>query len=449
MNDAMLRHRAQELKDEIALKTADLEGGRITAAQYKSFVDRAVEESGEIETHLKALATGGRFMASQDAALESLATQDWSNGAPSMKAFGVGSTVPGYLDAGQANELRVALETKRPCTLEVDVRKAFASGIHFKTATAESALINGPLPGIMQPNRFISLPYEPTRIASYLPAAAMDGPSSYWLQHTSNAAEANGVAELGSKPDLGMTFTENKVLPQKLAGQASVSMEFNMDYPELGGWMQAELQRSLINQENNYILNAGAAGGPTGAAFTGLLGVSGTLTQDATGTNGLDAIAYAAQALRSSTAAYSPPDLLILSPATVTALLTTKDDTGRYVLDMLQGPAGNLTWNGDAAAHATTNPSLGGIWPQGNEGGNLSLFGVPVVQSTQIANGVGVMLSIRGGAAVYWTRLNMLIIFDPYTGLTNNTWRWVIESRISLSTPRPGAINIIENLPFV
>ncbi|GBE64208.1 hypothetical protein MFM001_06700 [Mycobacterium sp. MFM001] len=446
MNQHMLRHRAQELKDEIAVKTADLEGGRITAAEYKGYLDKAEHESGEIATALKAYDQAGRFMANQDVALEHL--RNGGSFDSSTKAFQPSGG--GLLDAAQQKELRVAMETKRPLTLEVDARNfGFGSYIHTKSATAESALVNGPLPGIMMPNRFISLPYEPTRIASYLPAAAMDGPSSYWLQHTSNAAEANGVAELGSKPDLGMTFTENKVLPQKLAGQASVSMEFNMDYPELGGWMQAELQRSLINQENNYILNAGAPGGPTGAAFTGLLGVSGTLTQDATGTNGLDAIAYAAQALRSSTAAYSPPDLLILSPATVTALLTTKDDTGRYVLDMLQGPAGNLTWNGDAAAQATTNPSLGGIWPQGNEGGNLSLFGVPVVQTTQIANGVGVMLSIRGGAAVYWTRLNMLIIFDPYTGLTNNTWRWVIESRISLSTPRPGAINVIENLPFV
>jgi hypothetical protein len=96
---------------------------------------------------------------------------------------------------------------------------------------------------------------------------------------------------------------------------------------------------------------------------------------------------------------------------------------------------------------ATTNPSLGGIWPQGHEGGDLKLFGVPVVQSTQIAAGVGLMLSVRGGAAVYWSRLNLLIIFDPYTGLSQNTYRWVAESRISLSCPRPGAINIISNLP--
>ncbi len=135
-----------------------------------------------------------------------------------------------------------------------------------------------------------------------------------------------------------------------------------------------------------------------------------------------------------------------MNPQSVTALLTVKDDDGRYLLDMLQGPAGSLTWNGDTAARATTNPSLGGIWPQGHEGGNLNLFGVPVIQSTQCPAGTGIMLSVRSGAAVYWVRLAMLIIFDPYTGLSNNTFRWVAESRVSLSTPRPAAINIISNL---
>jgi hypothetical protein len=70
----------------------------------------------------------------------------------------------------------------------------------------------------------------------------MQGPSPVWLSHTANTAEANGVAELGTKPDLGMTFTENKVLPQKIAGQAAVTMEMNQDYPEVGGWIQTELK---------------------------------------------------------------------------------------------------------------------------------------------------------------------------------------------------------------
>ena len=143
------------------------------------------------------------------------------------------------------------------------------------------------------------------------------------------------MAEAGTKPDLGPTIVENQTKPQKIAGLAGASMEFCQDYPELGGWIQQELQRSVINAENNYLLNAGAGGGPSGATFTGLTAVSGTLTRSAAGTNGLDAIAMGAMDLRASSAAYAEPDLLILHPQTVTALMITKDDSGRYLLDML------------------------------------------------------------------------------------------------------------------
>ena len=48
--------------------------------------------------------------------------------------------------------------------------------------------------------------------------------------------------------------------------------------------------------------------------FNGLLAVQALITRDATGTNGLDAIALAAMDIRSSSAVYAPADLLILHP---------------------------------------------------------------------------------------------------------------------------------------
>jgi hypothetical protein len=65
-----------------------------------------------------------------------------------------------------------------------------------------------------------------------------------------------------------------------------------------------------------------------------------------------------------------------------------------------------------------------------------------------VADGTAVLLSIKGGAGIYWTRQNMLISYDPYTGLTNNTYRYVAECRIALSVPRPAAVCVISNLPL-
>jgi hypothetical protein len=39
------------------------------------------------------------------------------------------------------------------------------------------------------------------------------------------------------------------------------------------------------------------------------------------------------------------------------------------------------------------------------------------------------------------------ILFDPYTLLTNNEYRWIAEERIAFSCPRPAAINLVTGLP--
>lgn len=188
--------------------------------------------------------------------------------------------------------------------------------------------------------------------------------------------------------------------------------------------------------------------GTNGATFNGLLQTSGTLSQNASGLTGTDAIITAAAAMRSNSGGFSAPDLLILSPNTAAGILMQKDNQGRYLSNIIYGAGpGGLTWNGGPDTRGTTTPEPGGIVPQGAEGGNLTLAGVPTIQSTQIADGSGILLSVRGSGAVYWTRLNMLIQFDPYTGLTNNTMRWVAETRIALSVPRPASVSILSNLP--
>ena len=72
----------------------------------------------------------------------------------------------------------------------------------FKSPVTESGLAT-PLPGVEMPNKYMAFPYEPTRIATYLPGAAMDGPTAFWLSETAHANEAAPVAENTAKPDLG------------------------------------------------------------------------------------------------------------------------------------------------------------------------------------------------------------------------------------------------------
>jgi hypothetical protein len=162
---------------------------------------------------------------------------------------------------------------------------------------------------------------------------------------------------------------------------------------------------------------------------------------------GADAIITAAAAMRTNSGSFAAPDLLVLSPNTAANILMEKHDDGRYLYSMLFGAGpGGLSWNGGADTRETTATAAGGVTPIGANGGQLHLAGIPAIQTTSIADGTAVLLSVKNGAGVYWTRLNMLIQFDPYTGLTNNTMRWVAETRIALSVPRPAAVSIITNL---
>jgi hypothetical protein len=43
--------------------------------------------------------------------------------------------------------------------------------------------------------------------------------------------------------------------------------------------------------------------------------------------------------------------------------------------------------------------------------------------------------------------MGLLIIFDPYTLLSTNEYRFVAEERVAYCCPRPAALNIVTGLP--
>jgi hypothetical protein len=442
---AQLKARRAELQNELEKATAAYEGGRLEQKRYKGFVDRIAAETREIESESKAHEQALRYAGGTEAAT---AGQLMSQNFPGSSSGLINQHLqsPTMLEPQQVQQLEYAMRTKTPLTLEVG-RKGWQAGVEFKSPVTESGLAT-PLPGIEMPNRYLSFPYEPTRLAAYLPGAAMDGPSAFWLSETAHGAEASAVVENNPKPDISPTLVNNQVKPTKLAAQFSYTLEMEQDAPgDIAGFLLNSLQRSIINQENSLLISA--VSGTAGATFNGFLNTSSTLTLNATGLNGTDAIITAAAAMRTNSSGFASPDLLVLHPNTAAAILMEKATTGQYLNNLMFGAGpGGLSWNGGPDARATTTPEPGGVVPIAANGGDLHLAGIPVVQTTSIADGTGLLLSVKSGAAVYWSRLNMLIQYDPYTGLTNNTYRYVAECRFALSVPRPAAVSIISNLPL-
>jgi HK97 family phage major capsid protein len=77
------------------------------------------------------------------------------------------------------------------------------------------------------------------------------------------------------------------------------------------------------------------------------------------------------------------------------------------------------------------------------------LWNCPVIQTSQLVDGTALVLSLKRGAAVGWIRQGLTVEFNPYgtDEWTKNYGTWRAELRVSLSTPRPSAINVITSLP--
>lgn len=448
LNRTAAKKRLSEIADEVSQKSADFEAGRISDKNYyRKFVDKAHAEAQELKDQLKAY---------DDANKWSFGTEvNTPVGAMSGAADGGRIMAPSPMDMTpqQLHGLMQAAQHRTPYQVEI-APKSFHQGIQTKTAgspVTESGLggsFGGQLPPV-QSLYAVGIGYEPVRIRDLVPNAAMSGPSATWLSHTANTNEVGIVAEAGTKADIGPTITENQAIPMKLAGQVSVTLEAWQDTENYGEgqfaqWLPTELTRSLINEESSALLNA--VSGTGNATFNGLLNVSGTLTRAMGADSPLDCLAKAFADVRVGSA-FADVDLVLMHPNTLSALRRAKDADGRYILDIIAGPS-NLTAYGQPSSGGPANePNKYSVIPQGLPGSSGTLWGATIYATTQVAAGTAVVMSVKAGAAIAWQRLGLLIMFDPYTLLSTNEYRWVAEERIAFSSPRPSAINLVTGLP--
>ena len=364
------------------------------------------------------------------------------------------------MDAAQANTPFKASTELKSAHSEYPVGPLRQVGPIVTKASAPSTTVlesgiggsfSGTLPPIMSPFA-VGIAYDPLDVASLFPAVQMPGPSATQIVHSSNTNEAAITGEAQPKPDLGPGFTINQIVPSKVAVTVTTTLEAwqDTDRYEDGSFarfLPVEATASHNNKRSDILLNA--ISGTADATFDGLLSVSGTLAQDATGLKSLDAINLGMVAIRNGSAKANP-DLIIISPNTYGALRRTVDLDGRYVLDLLAGPL-NLSAYGQPE---TARPAGDGAQyfreSIGAQPFSGSIWGCEVAVTTHIPDGTAAIVSVRGGGGLVWVRQGMEMFFNPGYGdvsFQNNLMAWRIESRLSFNVPRPTAVCIVSNLP--
>jgi len=263
------------------------------------------------------------------------------------------------------------------------------------------------LPSVIRPDLTQSLLFEPNRLFSEFPGMTIDAPSIEYLVHSSNTNPAAAVAELGTKPDLGMNLTVKTATPVKIAALATVSMEALDDFDYFQQFVPQELQRAVINAETAEIVS----GSGTSPHLTGILNTSGILTRAVGIDTPLDAIQQAFNDIRVGSS-FGTVDLVAMHPTTWSFLRRQKDNYGRYLL--------------------SADPATGQV---------NTIWGARVVTNTMIT--AGTVLAFDSSLSVRaFTRWGLTININQYGSneWVTNAVSFRCEERIAIGVLRPSAV---------
>ena len=225
-------------------------------------------------------------------------------------------------------------------------------------------------------------------------------------------ATASTVHAGGQMPETSLTTVSSILVVRKLAIFMTVVDELLVDFQTFSQYIDVELQRQIVDEENWQILR----GDGTGDNLLGLLNVTGTLSRTVTGTGlsaAIDTLEQGITDLRNGPS-FCEPDAIIIHPSTWSSIRRTKNTLGNYIL----GDPGQVTVN--------------------------DVWGVPVLQTSQMIPGVVVMGNLQLATQAFIREgitLNMTNSSD--NDFTNGRVKIRTTERLTLGVSRPSALNIL------
>ena len=268
----------------------------------------------------------------------------------------------------------------------------------------------GELPPQLYPQ--ILGPIHENRLLDRLPTMAIEAPSLEYVRHTGTTGSPAIVAEGQQKPELVFAVDHVIATVVKIAAHAGVSHEAISDYASFVSYLTNEITTQVIDVENDELLNGVGAG-----HVTGFLSTPSILTEVVGSASPLDAIEIAISKLRTGSS-LAEANLIVLNPATWSAIRRVKDAQQRYIVN-----------------------------PDPTQGAGSQIWGIEVLVTTALDEGTGVVLDTRKfGRALVRESLSLRTGTDS-GDFTRNIWRYIVEERLTLAVERPSAVCKITGLP--
>jgi len=373
---------------ELEQREVDTHIAELRTLSQRIVDEREELERGQIPAHLAHLGAAHRTKAPQ--------LGSGRASAPNT----AGQLAPLNFPVEEVRRLQTAAQRGDPCRLE---NRAFS--------TADSLL----------PAQLFPYPVEhihENRLLEKLPGVAMDAPQISFIRHISTTGNPAPVAEGAMKNEIVLN-TDALTLPaSKIAGNVGLSYEIVNDFEAFHQYAVIELQRQVVDQENQQLLT----GSGTAPNMTGLFNTSGILTHDAstdTGTNVTvwDSLNVALNLLRTGPA-LAEGNLWVFHPTDWNLIRRVKDAYGRFLV--------------------SADPSSDQV---------DQAWGVPVFADIWCPLGKGLLLdTTKMGYAAIREAMTVRVGYAG-TDFQQNILRFVAEERLVLCVTRPSAVCSITNLP--
>lgn len=263
-----------------------------------------------------------------------------------------------------------------------------------------------------------TFPIHEKRLLNYLPGFALDAPSLEYIQVNSVTGAAAVVPQGTPKPEIVMNTSNVIATAQKIAAHTGISWESINDWSAFTASVNTELMRQVVDVENAFLLG-------TGTYTQGLLQQSGILTHDYASdpdtVTPLDAFEISIAQLRVGPS-LAEPDIIVVNPATWSAVRRTKDSMNRYLV----------------------TPDPAADEPE-------TIWGTPILTTTTCTEGTAVLIdSTKFGRVAVREALSMRIGYgyvDGQDDFTSNILRYICEERLILAVERPSAVLSLTGLP--
>jgi HK97 family phage major capsid protein/HK97 family phage prohead protease len=214
---------------------------------------------------------------------------------------------------------------------------------------------------------------QPLRVADLFGSGMTTSTTIRFTKEDSFTNAATAVDEEGQKPEATFSLSESDVTIKKIAVVGRVSDEMFADFEYAQSYVNNRLLFMVAALEDNHLLN----GTGNTNQIRGILNVSGIQTEAVGGSaTALDAVHKAITKIRA--VGFYEPDAIVLHPNDWQKVVLSKDANGQYY----------------AGGPITGQYGVGGI-------NRSTLWGLPVVTTTAIAEGTGLVGAFKIGATVF------------------------------------------------